>query len=407
MQNIESTVKARGLFKKCYEFTRADDIKADGIYPYFTPIEESEGPVVQMKGKPVVMAGSNNYLGLTTHPEVKEAAIRALEKYGSSCSGSRYLTGTIDLHIELEAELAEFMGKEAALLFSTGYQTGQGVITPLMGRGDYILSDKDNHASIVTGNLQARGSLNVNILRYKHNDMNDLERRLQQIPDEAGKLVVMDGVFSGVGDIAPLDELCPIAEKYGAQVLVDDAHAFGVIGKGGRGTASEFGVEDSVDLTMCTFSKTLASIGGFVVGEERVINYLKHQSPALIFSASPTPASVASALAALRILKREPHLVDKLAKNAARVRKGLKELGFNVLPGRSAIVPVLIGDDDQAFRLWKGLFEAGIFVNVFVSPATPPNHAMMRNSFMASHENEHLDYVIDTYAKVGRELGII
>jgi len=407
MENIESTVSVKGLFKKCYEYTRADDVKAAGIYPYFTPIEESEGPVVQMGGKPVVMAGSNNYLGLTTHPEVKEAAIHALDKYGSSCSGSRYLTGTIDMHEELEAELADFMGKEAALLFSTGYQTGQGVIAPLMGRGDYIVSDKDNHASIVSGNLLARGGMNVNILRYKHNDMQDLERRLRQVPEEANTLVVIDGVFSGVGDIAPLDELCPIAEKYGAQILVDDAHAFGVIGKGGRGTASEFGMEDSVDLTMCTFSKTLASIGGFVVGEERVINFLKHTSPALIFSASPTPASVASALAALRILKREPHLVGQLAQNAERVRKGLTELGFNVLPGRTAIVPVLIGDDDQAFRLWKGLFDAGIFANVFVAPATPPNHAMMRNSFMATHKAEHLDYVVDTYAKVGRELGII
>lgn len=407
MQNIESTTSAKGLFKKCYEFTRADEVKAAGIYPYFTPIEESEGPVVQMKGKPVVMAGSNNYLGLTTHPEVKEAAIRALEKYGSSCSGSRYLTGTIDLHEELEAELAAFMGKEAALLFSTGYQTGQGVIAPLVGRGDYIISDKDNHASIVSGNLQARGAMNVQVLRYKHNDMNDLERRLQKIPDSAGKLIVTDGVFSTFGDIAPADELCTIAEKYDAQILLDDAHAFGVIGKGGRGTASEFGQVDKVDLTMCTFSKTLASIGGFVVGDERVINYLKHHSPALIYSASPTPASVASALAALQILKREPHLVDKLARNAERVRKGLTQLGFHVTPGRTAIVPVIIGDDTQAFHLWKGLFDAGIFVNVFISPAIPPGHAMMRNSFMASHEDEHLDYIIDTYAKVGSELGII
>jgi len=402
---MESTTQARGLFKKCHEFTRADEVKAKGIYPYFRPIQESEGPVVHMEGKPVVMAGSNNYLGLTTHPEVKEAATRALEKYGSSCSGSRYLTGTIDLHEELEAELAAFMGKEAALLFSTGYQTGQGVITPLVGRGDYIFSDKDNHASIVSGNLQARGAMNVSILRYKHNDMQDLERRLQQADEGSGKLIVTDGVFSAFGSIAHLDKLHALGQKYEAQILVDDAHSFGVIGEGGRGTASEFGID--VDLTMCTFSKTLASIGGFVVGDERVINYLKHHSPALIFSASPTPASVASALAALRVLKREPELVNRLAYNANKVRKGLTDLGFYVLPGRTAIVAVIIGNDNKAFQLWKGLYDAGIFVNVFISPATPPGKAMMRNSFMATHEEEHLDYVIDTYAKVGRELGLI
>jgi len=406
MDNTQSTTKALGLFKKCYEFTRADDVKAAGIYPYFRPIEESEGPVVSMEGRPVVMAGSNNYLGLTTHPEVKEAAIKALEKYGSSCSGSRYLTGTIDLHVELETELAAFMGKEAALLFSTGYQTGQGVIAPLVGRGDYILSDKDNHASIVTGNLRAKG-MNVNVLRYNHNDMDSLERRLEQTEEGAGKLIVTDGVFSTFGNIAELDKLNALAQHYGAQVLVDDAHAFGVIGEGGRGTASEFNISDQVDLTMCTFSKTLASLGGFVVGEERVINYLKHHSSALIFSASPTPASVASALAALKVLQRHPELVNKLAYNADKVRKGLTALGFEVLPGRTAIVPVIIRDDTKAFHLWKGLYDAGIFVNVFVSPATPPGKAMMRNSFMASHEDEHLDYVIDTYAKVGRELGII
>ncbi len=407
MDNTQSTTKALGLFKKCYDYTRADDVKAAGIYPYFRPIEESEGPVVSMEGKPVVMAGSNNYLGLTTHPEVKEAAIKALERYGSSCSGSRYLTGTIDLHVELETELAAFMGKEAALLFSTGYQTGQGVISPLVGRGDFIISDKDNHASIVSGNLQARGGMNVTVVRYKHNDMNDLERRLKKIPEGAGKLIVTDGVFSTFGNITNLDSLNQLARQYEAQILVDDAHAFGVIGEGGRGTASEFGVVNDVDLTICTFSKTLASLGGFVVGDERVINYLKHHSPALIFSASPTPASVASALAALKVLKRQPELVNKLAYNAEKVRKGLTQLGFNVLPGRTAIVPVIIGDDTKAFRLWKGLYDAGIFVNVFISPATPPGKAMMRNSFMASHEDEHLDYVIDTYAKVGRELGLI
>ncbi|MEO1436361.1 MAG: aminotransferase class I/II-fold pyridoxal phosphate-dependent enzyme [Bacteroidota bacterium] len=407
MQNQDTKTASRKLFQKAYDYTRADRVKAQGIYPWFRPIEESEGPVVMMDGKQVVMAGSNNYLGLTAHPRVKEASIKAIEKYGTSCSGSRYLTGTIDLHEELEVKLAKFMGKEAALLFTTGYQSGQGVIQPLMGRGDSLFSDKDNHASIVAGNLMARGQMNVNVFRYKHNDVGHLEKLLKNSDPEAGKLIVTDGVFSTFGNIAHLKEISALAKHHNAQLLVDDAHAFGVIGEGGRGTASEFGLVDEVDLTVCTFSKTLASIGGFVVGEERVINYLKHHSPALIFSASPTPASVASAIAALEILQEQPELVNRLARNADRVRKGLTALGFNVIPGRTAIVPVIVGDDDKAFHLWKGLFDANIFVNVFISPATPPGKAMMRNSFMATHEDEHLDYIIDTYAKVGRQLGII
>ncbi|MEM7103464.1 MAG: aminotransferase class I/II-fold pyridoxal phosphate-dependent enzyme [Bacteroidota bacterium] len=407
MHNQESKIKNKKLFEKCYAYVRADNVKAAGIYPWFRPIEESEGPVVRMEGKPIVMAGSNNYLGLTAHPKVKEAAIKALEKYGTSCSGSRYLTGTIDLHEELEYKLAKFLGKEACLLFSTGYQTGQGVITPLVGRGDYLISDKDNHASIVSGTMMARGGANTTVLRYKHNDASHLEKHLKNIPLEAGKLIVTDGVFSTFGNVVDLTEICELAAHYNAQVLLDDAHAFGVIGEGGRGTASDFGLDAAVDMTMCTFSKTLASLGGFVVGEERVINYLKHHSPALIFAASPTPASVASALAALEILQEQPELVTRLSANAERVRKGLKELGFNVMDGRTAIVPVIIGDDTKAFKFWKGLFDAGIFVNVFISPATPPGKAMMRNSFMATHEDDHLDYVVETYRKVGQALGVI
>ena len=400
------------LFDKAYAVTRADDNKKQGIYPYFRPIEESEGPVVQMEGKKVIMAGSNNYLGLTTHPSVKEAARKALDIYGSSCSGSRYLTGTIDMHVELEARLAKFMGKEAALLFTTGYQTGQGTIQPLFSArgGEYIFSDRDNHASIVAGNLMVKGSTNAHIVRYHHNDMDSLERYVQKAHSEnpeAGKLIVTDGVFSTFGDVVDLPRLYDIARMYNANVLLDDAHAFGVIGKGGRGTASEFDLIDEVDLTLCTFSKTLASIGGFVVGTERVINYLKHTSPALIFSASPTPASVASAMAALDVLEAEPQLVDKLIFNADYVRRGLRDMGYDVRPGRTAIVPVLIYDDEKAFKLWKKLYEMGVFVNVFISPATPPGKAMMRNSFMASHEVHHLDSILDAYRKAGKEIGII
>lgn len=394
------------IFQKCHEFRRADDVKDAGIYPYFKAIEESEGPVVRIEGKPIVMAGSNNYLGLTTHPHVREAAMKALEKYGTSCSGSRYLTGTINLHEELETRLAKFMGKEACLLFSTGYQTGQGVIGTLVGRGEYIISDRDNHASIVQGNLLAAG-MGAQTKRFKHNDMNDLEKVLENIPYDAAKLIVADGVFSTFGGIVNLPDINALAKKYNARVLIDDAHALGVIGKGGRGTASEFNLDQEVDLVMCTFSKTLASLGGFVVGPERVINYIKHQSPALIFSASPTPASVAAAIAALDVLEKHPEMVEQLVTNAHRVRTALQKMGYQVPDGRTAIVPVFIGDDVKTFTMWKMLYEAGVFVNAFVSPATPPGKQMLRCSFMATHQNEHLDYVIDTFQKVGEQLGII
>jgi len=401
-------MQEKKLFKKCYSFTEADDVKAAGIYPYFNPIEDSEGPEVHMNGKKVIMAGSNNYLGLTSHPKVKEAAINAIQKYGTSCSGSRFLTGTIDLHNELERKIANFVGKEAVLLFSTGYQAGQGVISPLVGRHDTILSDKDNHASIQTANMLAKGTFGTNIVRYHHNDMADLEKKLISLKDSEGaKFIVTDGVFSAFGDIPDMHTINKLAKEHGAQLLVDDAHAFGVIGKGGRGTASEFGLDDEVDLIVCTFSKTLASLGGFVAGEERVINYLKHHSPALIFSASPTPASVASAIAALDILIEQPELVNQLNENADYVRKGLISMGYNVFPSRTAIVSIVIGNDNKGFQLWKGLFEAGVFVNVFVPPAAPPGMSMMRNSFMASHRKEHLDIILDKYKEIGKKLEII
>lgn len=394
------------LFKKCYEFTRADDIKAMGYYPYFRPIEENEGPVVQIEGRKIVMAGSNNYLGLTAHPKVKEAAIKAVQKYGTGCSGSRYLTGTLDLHIELENRLAKFFGVEAVLLYSTGYQTAQGIIATLVQKGEYVVSDRDNHACIVAGQIMARGAT-AELVRYKHNDMKDLERVLQKIPLDAGKLIVSDGVFSTGGEIVDLPTLVSLARKYNARILIDDAHAVGVIGKGGRGTASEFNLEKEVDLTMGTFSKTFASLGGFVAGSERVINYLKHHSSALIFSASPTPAAVAAALAALDILEQEPWRVQKLINNANKVRQGLKDAGFNIVDGRTAIVPVIVGDDGLAFKMWRKLFDAGVFVNVFISPGVPPGRQMMRTSYMSTHEDEHLEFIVDTFKKVGKELGII
>lgn len=394
------------LFQKCYDFTRADEVKASGMYPYFRAIEENEGPVVQIEGRKIVMAGSNNYLGLTADPRVKEAAQQALEKYGTGCSGSRYLTGTLDLHIELEERMAKFFQKEAVLLFSTGYQTAQGIIPTLVQRGEVVISDKDNHACIVAGNLMARGAT-ADLLRYKHNDMNDLERVLSKTSKDQAKLIVSDGVFSTGGEIVELPRLVELAKENNAKILIDDAHSVGVIGKGGRGTASEFDLVDEVDLTMGTFSKTFASLGGFVAGDAKVIDYIKHHAAALIFSASPTPASVAAAMAALEILEKEPERVQKLIRNANKVRTELRAAGFTVIDGRTAIVPVIVGDDLLAFKMWRMLYDAGVFVNVFISPGVPQGRQMMRTSYMSTHEDEHLDFIIDTFKKVGKELGIV
>ncbi len=394
------------LFEKCYNFTRADEVKAAGVYPYFRAIEANEGPVVKIEGRQIIMAGSNNYLGLTAHPKVREAAIKAIQDYGTGCSGSRYLTGTLDLHIKLEEKLADFLNKESVLLFSTGYQTAQGIIPTLVSKGDYIISDKDNHACIVAANLMAKGGF-AEFKRYKHNDMADLERVLKHIPLDAAKLVASDGVFSTTGEIVELPKLVELCKKYNARILIDDAHSTGVIGKGGRGTASEFGLDKEVDMVMGTFSKTFASLGGFVGGEERVINYLKHNSPALIFSASPTPASVAAADAALEILKAEPERITNLIRNAQKMREGFKNLGFNVIDSRTAIVPVVLGEDDLVFMFWRKLFDAGVFVNAFISPGVPPGMAMLRTSFMATHEDKHLDRILELFGEIGKEMKII
>ncbi len=394
------------LFKKCYDFTRADEIKAMGVYPYFRAVEENEGPIVSIEGRKIIMAGSNNYLGLTGHPKVREAAINAIHKYGTGCSGSRYLTGTIDLHIELEERLAKFMGKEAVLLFSTGYQTAQGIIPTLVQRGEYLISDKDNHACIVAGNLIARGAT-VELLRYKHNNMEDLERVLNKLPKDVAKLIVSDGVFSTGGEIVDLPKLVKLAKANNAKLLIDDAHSIGVIGKGGRGTASEFDLVDEVDMTMGTFSKTFSSLGGFVASEAKVIDYIKHHAPALIFSASPTPSSVAAALESLNILEAEPERVDKLIANAQFIRDGLIAEGFNVIDGRTGIVPVIVGSDELAFKMWKMLYDEGIFVNAFIAPGVPQGRQMMRTSYMATHEEHHLQQIIDAFKKVGKQVGLI
>ena len=394
------------LFEKCYDFKRADEVKALGVYPYFRAIEANEGPVVQIEGKKVIMAGSNNYLGLTSHPHVVEAAIKAIEKYGTGCSGSRYLTGTLDLHEELEIRLAKFFNKEAVLLFSTGYQSAQGIIPTLVGRNDYVISDKDNHACIVAGTMITKGAMG-NLARYRHNNMDDLEKVISKIPKDTPKLIVSDGVFSTGGEIVELPKMNEIAKAHNARIMIDDAHAVGVIGKGGRGTASEFGLDDEIDLSMGTFSKTFSSLGGYVSGPERVINFIKHFSPALIFSASPTPASVASALAALDILEKEPERVEQLISNANYMREGFKKKGFNIIEGRTAIVPVMIGNDDIALQMWRILYDGGVFVNVFVPPGVPEGRQMMRTSYMATHKREHLDEIIHVFEVAGKQVGII
>jgi 8-amino-7-oxononanoate synthase len=394
------------LFQKCWSFTRADEIKAMGYYPYFRPIEENEGPVVMIEGRKVIMAGSNNYHGLTADPRVKEAAKKAVDKYGTGCSGSRYLTGTLDLHNRLEERLAAFLHKESCLLFSTGYQTAQGVIATLVQKGEYVVSDKDNHACIIAGNLQAKGAF-AEFIRYKHNDMQDLERVLSKLPKHAAKLVVSDGVFSTTGTIVDLPELVTAAKRHNARILIDDAHATGVIGEGGRGTASRFGLEKEVDMTMGTFSKTFSSLGGFVVGDRSVINYVKHHSPALIFSASPTPAAVAAALMALEIMEKEPGRMEQLIANADKMRKGFKAMGFRVIDSQTAIVPVIIGDDLKTFVFWRELFDAGVFVNAFISPGVPPGMAMLRTSYMATHQDQHLNRILEVFGEIGKKLDLI
>lgn len=394
------------LFDKCHSFNKADEVKEEGIYPYFHRLVNNEGPVVTIEGKEFIMAGSNNYLGLTSHPEVKKAAIEATEKYGTGCSGSRYLTGNLDLHEQLEEKLADFLGYEAVLTFSTGYQTALGVISTLAGRGDYIISDKENHACIVNGALTAKGAL-ANFIRYKHSDIADLERVLKSIPIDAGKLIVSDGVFSVTGEVANIPELKRLATKYSAQLLIDDAHGLGVVGLSGKGSVSYHKMGSEVDLVMGTFSKTLSSLGGYVAGPERVINYIKHHSPALIFSASPTPASCAAALKALEILKNRPELVEKLAINAAYMTKSFSELGFNTIVNDSAIVPVIVGELEIALEMWKKLFDKGIYVNAFIPPGVPPKMSMMRTSYMASHSKEHLDKILDAFSEVGKEMGLL
>jgi 8-amino-7-oxononanoate synthase len=391
------------LFEKCYGFTTAREVQAAGLYPYFRAIEESHDTDVVVEGHAKVMVGSNNYLGLTHHPKVLAAAEAATRRFGSGCTGSRFLNGTLDLHQRLEEELAAFLNKEAALVFSTGFQTNLGVIASLVGRNDHIFSDKLNHASIVDGARLSYGMLH----RYGHADMEALERELRRTPESAGKLIITDGIFSMEGDIAPLPAITSLAEVHGAKVMVDDAHAFGVLGKRGAGTAEHFGLEDEVDLIVTTFSKSLASIGGVVAGPEPVIHYLKHHARPLIFSASMPPAAIATVLAALDVLRSEPERIESLWRNTRRMQRGLQELGYDIGGSVTPVIPVVIGELDRMLVFWKELFDAGIFTNPVTPPAVPANSCRLRISLMATHTDQHIDKVLEAFAQVGRQMAVI
>ena len=390
------------IFEKCGEFTIAKEAMQAGFYPYFIALAESEGTEAVYKGHRLIMCGSNNYLGLTTHPKVRQAAKDAIDRYGTSCTGSRFLNGTLEMHEQLENELAEWVGKEAALVFSTGMQTNLGTISALVGRGDINILDKDDHASIVDGARLSWGESR----RFRHNDMDDLERVLASIPEEKGKLVVVDGLFSMEGDIAPLPQMVPLCKKYGARLMVDDAHAMGVLG-GGRGTAAHYSMTDEVDLIMSTFSKSFASLGGFIAGDEQVVHYVKHFARALIFSASMPPSNTAAVLAALQVMREEPERIERLTKIADRMRREFQRLGFNTGNSCTPVIPILIGDDMPTFLTWKMLFEAGVFVNPVISPGVAPGRQMLRTSYMATHTDEQLDQVLETFEKVGKQMGLI
>ena len=387
------------LFAKCYETSMADEIKEKGIYPYFHALESRQDTEVVMEGKRRIMLGSNNYLGLTTHPDVIKAGLAALEQYGSGCSGSRFLNGTLQLHLELEKELASFLRKEAVVTFSTGFQSNLGIISAIVGRGDYVIMDRENHASLYDGCRLSFGKM----LRFKHNDMADLEQKLKSVPETAGCLIVTDGVFSMGGDIANLPEICRLAKEYGARVMVDDAHGLGVIGEGGRGTASYYGLEDQVDIYMGTFSKSLASLGGYMAASERVVDYVKHSSRPFIFSASITPASCATALAALRILEAHPELPEKLQANALHMRARLNEAQIRMRPSNGdmiPIIPIYTYEPIRTLTIAKELYEKGVYVNSSLPPATAPTECLLRTSLMASHTEALIDEAVDVIAQV-------
>jgi 8-amino-7-oxononanoate synthase len=390
------------IFEKCYSYTTAKEIMASGYYPYFIPLTENEGTEAVFQGHRLIMCGSNNYLGLTTHPKVRQAAQEAIQRFGTSCTGSRFLNGTIELHETLEHELAEWVGKQAALVFSTGMQTNLGAISSLLCQDDVVVLDKLDHGSIVDGARLGWGK----VVRFRHNDMNHLERVLEKIDGNTGILVVVDGLYSMEGDIADLTGIVPLCKKYNARLMVDDAHACGVLG-GGRGTAAHFNLTEEVDLIMSTFSKSFASLGGFIAGDEDIVHFIKHNARSMIFSASIPPANAAAALAALHVMQTEPERIQRLNELAAYMRKEYRRLGFDIGHSETPVIPILIGDDMRTLMISKALFDAGVFVNPVLSPAVPEGHQLLRTSYMATHTDEQLSRVLETFEKVGRQFGLI
>lgn len=390
------------IFQKCAEFTRAREFMAAGLYPYFLPLEDTEGTVVTAHGKRLVMAGSNNYLGLTTHPKVREAAKQAVERYGTSCTGSRFLNGTLALHQQLEARLAEFIGKEAAVCFSTGYQANVGVISALVGKRDLLVLDKEAHASVVDGARLAAGTLR----RFRHNDVEHLDYVLRNAAGFEGVLVVVDGVYSMGGDIVPLPEIVEVCKRNGARLMVDDAHGLGVLG-GGYGTVRHFDLADEVDLVMGTFSKSFASLGGVIAGDDQVIHYVQHHARSLIFSASMPASCAAAVLAAIDVIESEPEIVERLWDNANYMKAGLDRLGFNTGHSVTPIIPILVGDDLGTIQLWKTLCDHGVYTNPVFAPAVSAGGQMLRTSYMATHTREHLDHVLGAFETAGALLGVV
>ncbi len=397
------TLEHIALFDKCRQFTKAREVKAAGLYPYFKPISESEDTVVTIEGQKRIMLGSNNYLGLTHHPKVLEAASRALSRYGSGCTGSRFLNGTLDLHVQLEGALAEFLGKEDCLVFSTGYLANVGLISGLVGRGETVFLDKLDHASIVDGAKMSFGETE----RFNHGDLAGLERKLERAGSIKGAMIVVDGIYSMEGDIADIPNLVRAARKYGAALAVDDAHSLGVLGPNGDGTAAHFGMTDDVDIIAGTFSKSLASIGGFVSGSENVINYIRHHSRPLIFTASLPPANTAGVLAALEVLRTDTARRERLWANTRRLHEGFRSYGFEIGPTETPIVPVLIGTMENTFVMWRRLFDAGVFTNPVMPPAVQPSQCRLRTSVMATHTFDQIDFCLEKFASIGRELGVI
>jgi len=391
------------LFQKCFQFTQANEIRDAGLYPYFRPIATEQDTDVIIDGKRLLMLGSNSYLGLTNHPRVKEAAIAAIRKYGTGCAGSRFLNGTLDLHLQLEAELGEFLGKEAVLLYSTGFQANLGIISGLVEKGEYAVTDKSDHASILEGCKLSMGETK----RFRHNDMGSLKRVLERLPMEVGKLIIVDGVYSMEGDIAPVPEIIDLARQYNARVMVDDAHGLGVLGERGAGTSEHFGVTQDVDIIMGTFSKSLASLGGFAASCREVVEYLKHHSRPLIFSASISPPNTAAALEALRILKEEPERREWLWRNTKILHDGFKSLGFDIGTSQTPVIPVYVGDVLKVFQTCMMLHQEGVFVNPVVPPGVPPGRSLIRVSCMATHTPGQMHFALEKFEKVGKALGLI